>query len=291
MVKLSITGAPLAGGNFPEAYFFAFDSTLLDHARPQTIERGPDGLTLTLTPGYDFQGASPPKELAGVLALEGKAYEVTVAAGPLPAAASGLGPPPAKVAVPAGAANLGLLSAAVFALIGGLILNLMPCVLPVLAIKLLGFAQHSRQHRAHRIAGMAYTTGVVLSFLMLGAGVLALRAAGEQLGWGFQLQSPWVVSVLAAFFMLIALNLFGLFELGQMLPSRLASFQYKHPVLDALLSGVLAVAVARVLSGPEMSLLGLLEVAAGLALTGMALTARCSLGEAAKAMAISSERC
>jgi len=147
---------------------------------------------------------------------------------------------------------LGFVVALLGAFIGGLILNLMPCVLPVLAIKLLGFAQHSRQHRAHRIAGMAYTAGVVLSFLALGAGVLALRAAGEQLGWGFQLQSPWVVSVLAALFMLIALNLFGLFEFGQMLPSRLASFQYKHPVLDALLSGALAVAVASPCTAPFM---------------------------------------
>jgi thiol:disulfide interchange protein/DsbC/DsbD-like thiol-disulfide interchange protein len=138
------------------------------------------------------------------------------------------------------------------AFVGGLILNLMPCVLPVLAIKLLGFAQHSRAHRAHRLAGMAYTAGVVLSFLALGAGVLVLRAAGEQLGWGFQLQSPAVVSVLAAFFSLIALNLFGLFEFGQILPSRIASFQYKHPVMDAGLSGVLAVAVASPCTAPFM---------------------------------------
>jgi thiol:disulfide interchange protein DsbD len=147
---------------------------------------------------------------------------------------------------------LGFVLALLGALIGGLILNLMPCVLPVLAIKLLGFAQHSRAHRAHRVAGMAYTAGVVVSFLALGAGVLALRAAGEQLGWGFQLQSPAVVSVLAAFFTLIALNLFGLFEFGQILPSRIASFQYKHPVMDAALSGVLAVAVASPCTAPFM---------------------------------------
>ncbi len=146
----------------------------------------------------------------------------------------------------------GLALALLGAFVGGLILNLMPCVLPVLAIKLLGFAQHSRAHRAHRMAGMAYTAGVVLSFLALGAGVLALRAAGEQLGWGFQLQSPVVVSVLAAFFTLIALNLFGLFEFGQILPSRVASFQYKHPVMDAALSGVLAVAVASPCTAPFM---------------------------------------
>jgi thiol:disulfide interchange protein/DsbC/DsbD-like thiol-disulfide interchange protein len=147
---------------------------------------------------------------------------------------------------------LGFALAVAGAFVGGLILNLMPCVLPVLAIKLLGFAQHSQAHRAHRVAGMAYTTGVVLSFLALGAGVLALRAAGEQLGWGFQLQSPVVVSVLAAFFTLIALNLFGLFEFGQILPSRVASFQYKHPVMDAALSGVLAVAVASPCTAPFM---------------------------------------
>jgi thiol:disulfide interchange protein DsbD len=146
----------------------------------------------------------------------------------------------------------GFALALVGAFIGGLILNLMPCVLPVLAIKLLGFAQHSHAHRAHRVAGLAYTAGVVLSFLALGAGVLALRAAGEQLGWGFQLQSPWVVSVLAAFFTLIALNLFGQFEFGQILPSRLASFQHQHPVIDAALSGVLAVAVASPCTAPFM---------------------------------------
>ena len=147
---------------------------------------------------------------------------------------------------------IGFVLALLGAFVGGLILNLMPCVLPVLAIKLLGFAQHSRAHRAHRLAGMAYTGGVVLSFLALGAGVLALRATGEQLGWGFQMQSPVVVSVMAAFFTLIALNLFGLFEFGHILPSRVASFQYKHPVVDAALSGVLAVAVASPCTAPFM---------------------------------------
>ncbi len=142
--------------------------------------------------------------------------------------------------------------ALVGAFLGGLILNLMPCVLPVLAIKLLGFAQHSRQHRAHRIAGLAYTAGVVLSFLVLGASVLALRAAGEQLGWGFQLQSPVVVSLLAVLFTLIALNLLGSFEFGQILPSRWLSLQAQHPVVDAGLSGVLAVAVASPCTAPFM---------------------------------------
>jgi thiol:disulfide interchange protein DsbD len=86
---------------------------------------------------------------------------------------------------------------------------------------------------------------VVLSFLALGGLLLGLRAAGEQLGWGFQLQSPAVVALLAALFTLIGLNLAGLFELRMLLPSRWASAQARHPVLDAFLSGVLAVAIAR----------------------------------------------
>jgi thiol:disulfide interchange protein DsbD len=86
---------------------------------------------------------------------------------------------PALAPTPSDEGTLGFVLALLGALIGGLILNLMPCVLPVLAIKLLGFAQHSRAHRAHRVAGMAYTAGVVVSFLALGAGVLALRAAGD----------------------------------------------------------------------------------------------------------------
>lgn len=162
---------------------------------------------------------------------------------------------PAITPAPAPAANEGMGSfvfALAGALIGGLILNLMPCVLPVLAIKLLGFAQHSRQHRAHRIAGLAYTTGVILSFVVLGASMLALRAAGEQLGWGFQLQSPVVVSLLAVLFTLIALNLLGSFEFGHLLPTRWMSAQAQHPVVDALLSGVLAVAVASPCTAPFM---------------------------------------
>jgi thiol:disulfide interchange protein DsbD len=159
-------------------------------------------------------------------------------------------PPPVKA--PNDEGLLGFVLALLGAFVGGLILNLMPCVLPVLAIKLLGFAQHSRAHRTHRIAGLAYTAGVVLSFLALGAGVLALRAAGEQLGWGFQLQSPVVVSLLALLFTAIALNLFGLFEFGHVLPSGVASFQSKHPAVDALLSGVLAVAVASPCTAPFM---------------------------------------
>ena len=151
-----------------------------------------------------------------------------------------------------GASSLTLTAALLGALLGGLILNLMPCVFPVLAIKVVGFTQHAQNRRAHRISGIAYTAGVVLSFIALGALMLGLRAAGEAIGWGFQLQSPAVVAGLAALFTLIALNLAGLFELGHFLPSSVASLQARHPVADSFLTGVLAVAVASPCTAPFM---------------------------------------
>jgi thiol:disulfide interchange protein DsbD len=128
----------------------------------------------------------------------------------------------------------------------------MPCVFPVLALKVVGFTRQADDRRGHRIAGLAYTAGVVLSFLALGALVLTLRAAGEQLGWGFQLQSPAVVASLAALFTVIGLNLAGLFEFGAFLPSGVASLESRHPVANSFLSGVLAVAIASPCTAPFM---------------------------------------
>ena len=147
---------------------------------------------------------------------------------------------------------MSLLAAMLGALLGGLILNLMPCVFPVLAIKLMSFGRHAEDARSHRLSGLAYSVGVVLSFVALGVLLLSLRAAGESLGWGFQLQNPAVVATLAALFTLMGLNFAGVFEFGQFAPSSLAGLQLKHPVLDAFLTGVLTVAVASPCSAPFM---------------------------------------
>ncbi len=157
----------------------------------------------------------------------------------------------ANAAAPTPAPALTWLAALMGALLGGLILNLMPCVFPVLAIKIIGFMQVKGQ-ASRTASGVAYTAGVVLSFLALGGLLLGLRAAGEQLGWGFQLQSPAVVAGLAALFTLLGLNLAGLFEFGQLLPSRLASLQSKNTSVNSFLSGVLATAVASPCTAPFM---------------------------------------
>jgi thiol:disulfide interchange protein/DsbC/DsbD-like thiol-disulfide interchange protein len=159
----------------------------------------------------------------------------------------------ATAPAPTGPAPFGTWLAALgAALIGGLLLNLMPCVFPVLAVKLLGFARHGAAPRQQRIAGLAYSAGVVLSFLALGALVLALRLAGAQLGWGFQLQSPTVVAAMAALFTLLGLNLAGVFEFGMWAPQGLAGKALRHPAADAFLSGVLAVAIASPCTAPFM---------------------------------------
>lgn len=150
-----------------------------------------------------------------------------------------------------GSSPIGLLAALFGALLGGLILNLMPCVFPVLAIKVVGFV-HVKDRATRVSTGLAYTAGVVLSFLALGGLLLALRAAGEQLGWGFQLQSPAVVAALAVLFTLLGLNLAGLFEFGSLVPGRVAGLQAKNPAVNAFLSGILATVIASPCTAPFM---------------------------------------
>ncbi len=149
-------------------------------------------------------------------------------------------------------APTGFLAALAFALLGGVILNLMPCVFPVLSLKVLALAQHQGGARERMRSALAYAAGVVLSFLALAAVLIAARSAGEQLGWGFQLQAPGVIVALAALFTLIGLNLAGAFEVGSLLPSSIASLRARGPLLDSFLTGVLAAAVASPCTAPFM---------------------------------------
>jgi thiol:disulfide interchange protein DsbD len=154
----------------------------------------------------------------------------------------------------------------VSALFGGLILNLMPCVFPVLTLKVLGFATHNDTRPTLRHEAGAFALGVVLTFVALGTALAVLRAAGEELGWGFQLQSPAVVSALAILFFVLALNLSGVFEFGQLAPSGVTGWTAKNRTLDAFGSGILAVVVASPCTAPFMG------AALGYAMTGTTAT-------------------
>ncbi len=248
-VALAVTGAALKGADLADAYFFPFDSTVIDHAKPQAIERGPDGLTLTVAPGYSFQGGKTPASIAGVLAVGDKAFEVTATPGMPPPGASGLGPPIAKGAR---GADLGLAAAALFALLGGLILNLMPCVFPILAMKAASLAGHGGESAAARRQGLAFGLGSILTFLALAGGLIALKAAGSAVGWGFQLQSPPVVAVLSLVMLAVALNLSGLFEIGTSLQGAGSGLASRGGLVGAFFTGALAVVVAAPCTAPFM---------------------------------------
>lgn len=139
-----------------------------------------------------------------------------------------------------------LWGAMVFAFIGGLILNLMPCVLPVLSIKVLSLVEKSKEGGERLLnSGVMFTLGVLVSFWMLAGVMLFLRFAGKQIGWGFQFQSPYFVVFMAVLFFCLSLNLFGLFEIG-------TRFTQVKPADNSFLNGILATIVATPCTAPFM---------------------------------------
>lgn len=140
-----------------------------------------------------------------------------------------------------------------FAFIGGLILNLMPCVLPVLSLKILGFVREAQQEGSQVWKqGVSFTAGVLISFWILTGLLLLLRVGGQEIGWGFQLQSPGFVLGMAILFLVMTLNLFGLFEIGTSLASLENQIYEKQGWLKSFGSGVLATLVATPCSAPFM---------------------------------------
>ncbi|MGE3297570.1 MAG: protein-disulfide reductase DsbD family protein [Porticoccaceae bacterium] len=185
---------------------------------------------------------------------------VTTTGAPVPSA-------PAVVPTPAPGLAPGLVTLLGFAILGGLILNLMPCVFPVLSIKVLSLTS-AHAHR-HRVAGhgLAYTAGVVLSFVVIAILLLALRRAGEAVGWGFQLQSPAFVTALAYLFFLMAMGFGGQISFNLRLGSALRTTPGAHSLKSSFLTGVLATVVASPCSAPFMG------TALGVALTQPAMVA------------------
>jgi thiol:disulfide interchange protein/DsbC/DsbD-like thiol-disulfide interchange protein len=292
-IQVSLTGLPAAlQGKTLE--FYPETGSVIEPAAPW--QQAWKGAVWTANVPLSGQRTDSPASMPLVVALGEAAYRIDAPVkGPWPAAAAVAVVPPALEAAlranasagatPASAPPLGLLAALLGALLGGLILNLMPCVFPVLAIKVVGFV-HVKDQTTRVTTGLAYMLGVVLSFLALGALLLGLRVAGQQLGWGFHLQSPAVVAVLAALFTLLGLNLAGLFEFGNFLPGRVAGWQAKNPTVNAFLSGVLATAIASPCTAPFMG--ASLGYAIGLpALEALAIFATIGIGMALPYLAAS----
>jgi len=279
--NLVVKLVPPVGGSVPaQVAFFPEKEQLIEPAAPQKVTRDGNGVRI------EMKLADPPPTgmqlVKGVAVSDSgwpgiprKAIEVeapmssTMATAPVGATNSGAGGSSGEI----GGSTL---TALFFALLGGMLLNLMPCVFPVLGIKVLGFVEHAHgEPRALGMQGLMYFVGTVLSFLVLAGIMLALRAGGTQLGWGFQLQSPAVVSMLAALFFVLALNLSGVFEWGAFAQTLTANLSARGRYADAFLSGVVASVVATPCTAPFMG------AAVGFTLTqsaGLALAIFATLG-------------
>ena len=146
-----------------------------------------------------------------------------------------------------------MLVALISAFLGGLILNLMPCVFPIISLKAFGLARQGGDLKRMRQEGVAFFAGTLLALLALAAALIALRASGQAVGWGFQLQSPLVVALLALVLLGSALNLAGMFEFGLSVQRLGQAADGKGGLLGAGLTGALAVVVATPCAGPFMA--------------------------------------
>ncbi len=231
------------------AYFFAADADMLKPAAAQALDLGASGFTLRT---QTLKADAVARPVSGILKLaDGTAYAVKLAAAPLAPDVHGLGSAPATGA---DTSPLGIVLAMGLAFIGGLILNLMPCVFPVLSMKLLSLTRAGHDTGLARTEALLYGAGAILSFVALAVALDIAHRAGASLGWGFQLQSPFVVAGLAVVMLLVALNMSGVFEVGASLQGVGAgSIDARRPRLGAFLTGVLAVVVAAPCTAPFMA--------------------------------------
>ena len=257
---LSAAGDPLAGRDPGPSYFFPFEGGVVQHAAAQTGAWGPRGLTLRLEPGGATRADGLTGPVEGVLATAHGAFEIRAAPGAAMAGTSGSGDLTAAAdagadAAPADRIDLAVfVQAVLFAVLGGLILNLMPCVFPILAMKAAALAASAHDPRHARRDGLAFLAGVLTTFLLLAGVLLALRAAGEAVGWGFQLQSPPVTAGLALLMLAVALNLSSVFHVGAGLQGAGSGPLARLPGgLGAFFTGVLAVVVAAPCTAPFMA--------------------------------------
>ncbi|HAV14360.1 MAG TPA: hypothetical protein DCX06_12840 [Opitutae bacterium] len=183
--------------------------------------------------------------------------------------------------------DMGLLGYLALAFLGGLILNVMPCVLPVLSLKVFSLLKHSGQSKQQALAhGLAYSAGVVLSFIALAGALFALRAVGERIGWGFQLQNPNFVVALVVVFFLFGLNLMGVFEIGTRLVGADAKVAQRSDVLGSFGMGVLAAVVGAPCMGPLVASVSGIAVQANIA-TGLLIFGMMGLGLASPFLLLS----
>ena len=227
-------------------YLFPETDGVFGYVASEPLDLGARGFTLSVPM---HPGAKIVDQSALLSFKSGAVLRIHLKAGAALSGTSGLGGAPVGEA-----GDLTIFVAAGLAFVGGLILNLMPCVFPVLSLKLLAVSKAGHEGAKVRRESLLYGIGVVLSFLGLAALLLAVTATGQSVGWGFQLQSPWVTAGLAALMLAVALNMSGFFEFGTGLQNFGANWlREDRPALKAVLTGVLAVMVAAPCTAPFMA--------------------------------------
>ena len=246
---------------FETAKLFPHENPIIVHSDVVDLTRAEQGQRYTATPGYGWDEGTPLSFNATLVADDGRAVVVPISTES----------PVAIGAISGGknagtGAKLGLLGAALGAFLGGLILNLMPCVFPIISLKALSLAKTAHGERSIiRRSAWSYTAGVLVSFIVFAGLLIALKAAGASVGWGFQLQSPWLVGLLSLLLFAIGLNLLGVFDLGGRFQNIGSGRTSGSGAFSSFLTGVLAVIVATPCTAPFMA------GAVGVALTGSAL--------------------
>ncbi len=227
--------------------FFPFDQGQIVSPAAQDVRKTDYGFALKLRKDPELKTIPP--VLSGVVVLtSGAAYEIHAKKGSGILYAGFHDAPGQAIA-----GQTGLFRALGLALVGGIILNLMPCVFPVLFIKALSLVQSSQtERRQMRLQGLVYTLGILVSFWAVVAVLLALRAGGQHLGWGFQFQSPAFLAVMALLLFFLGLSLAGMFEIGLTLTSAGGSLAQKQGYAGSFFTGVLAMVVATPCTAPFM---------------------------------------
>ena len=249
--KKAIAVSLRTGSREDDVEAYPFDAEIVNNPADQVVDSTPEGVKVTMERAPD--STALPRSLHVLLKLsDNEAYEVTtpVQPGNVAYAAS---KPAAKNTGSNAASEITAWGAVGLAFLGGLILNLMPCVFPVLFLKGLALVNTSAEERGRqRLHGAIYTLGILVSFWAIVTALLALRAGGRELGWGFQLQSPGFVAVLASLMFFLALSLAGQFELGLSLTSTGGGLAQKSGLAGSFFTGVLATVVATPCMGPLM---------------------------------------
>jgi len=251
---LRVAAKGLKSETIKAVQFLPHGETLIEHAAVQPLGIDADGLTLQLKRST-YAAAGMPSDIGGLLLVtertgagdQRQAFEFTTI----------------PTALPMQVADWSLIAqAALLALLGGIILNLMPCVFPVLSIKILALVGHAGEGRERmRRHGVAYTLGVLVSFGALATLLIGLRSAGAQIGWGFQLQMPLVVALLAYLLFAMGLSLSGVFHIGGRFAGIGEGLAQRGGYQSSFFTGVLAAVVATPCTAPFMG------AAVGFALT------------------------